>query len=30
MQHILQVYTLHTCYETTQVGPSLCAFTLNH
>jgi hypothetical protein len=29
MQHILQKYTLHTCHESAQNGPSKCAFTLS-
>jgi len=28
MQHILQVYTLCTCHETTQVGPPTVCFDL--
>jgi len=29
MQHILQVYTLLTCHETTQIGPFVMCFHPN-
>jgi hypothetical protein len=28
MEDILQVYTLHVCHETTQVGPQVMCFCL--
>jgi hypothetical protein len=28
MEHILQMYTLHICHETTQVGPHVMCFCL--